>query len=301
MAFSENLQYLRTRDNLTQEQLAERLEVSRQSVSKWEGGQSFPEMDTILRLCDMFSVSLDTLLRGDAQAEALSDTAGYDHFMDRFAWKISLSIGAILLGAAAMSLLEGLGVPWMLYGGLFFTIVAAAVTVMVASGIQYDNFRKRHPVIPDFYAVEEREAFHDRFVWYIAGAVGAIILGIALCAMAFYFLPEREPYETFVGAGLLLVVTIAVTVMIWAGMTEEKYKIEKYNRTNQRELYPTEGEKKRDDRIERACGVIMVLAAAAYVTMGLTRDLWSTAWWVFPVGFILCGVVHVAFGPREED
>lgn len=105
-------------------------------------------MDTILRLCDMFSVSLDTLLRGDAQAEALSDTAGYDRFMDRFAWKISLSIGAILLGAAVMSLLEGLGVPWMLYGGLFFTIVAAAVTVMVASGIQYDNFRKRHPVIP---------------------------------------------------------------------------------------------------------------------------------------------------------
>ena len=40
MAFSENLQFLRTRDNLTQEQLAERLEVSRQSVSKWEGGIS---------------------------------------------------------------------------------------------------------------------------------------------------------------------------------------------------------------------------------------------------------------------
>ena len=301
MAFSENLQYLRTRDNLTQEQLAERLEVSRQSVSKWEGGQSFPEMDTILRLCDMFSVSLDTLLRGDAQAEALSDTAGYDRFMDRFAWKISLSIGAILLGAAVMSLLEGLGVPWMLYGGLFFTIVAAAVTVMAASGIQYDNFRKRHPVIPDFYAVEEREAFHDRFVWYIAGSIGAIILAVALCALAFVFLPAREPHETLVGAGLLLVVAASVTTMVWAGITEDKYKIEKYNRTNQRELYPTEGEKKRSDRIERACGVIMVLATAIYVTLGLTMDLWKTAWWVFPVGFILCGVVHVAFGPREED
>lgn len=301
MAFSENLQYLRARDNLTQEQLAERLNVSRQSVSKWEGGQSFPEMDTILGLCDMFSVSLDTLLRGDARAEALADTAGYDRFMDRFAWKISLSIGAILLGAAAMSLLEGLGVPDMLYGGLFLTVTAIAVTVLVASGIQYDNFRKRHPVIPDFYAPEERHAFHDRCVWYIAGAVGAIILGVALCAMAVYLLPEGEPYETFVGAGLLLVVAAATTVMIWAGMTEEKYKIEKYNRTNQRAFSPTEGEKKRDDRIERACGVIMVLTAAAYVTMGLTRDLWGTAWWVFPVGLLLCAVVHVAFGPREED
>lgn len=301
MAFSENLQYLRTRDGLTQEQLAERLDVSRQSVSKWESGQSFPEMDTILRLCDMFSVSLDTLLRRDAQAEALADTAGYDHFMNRFAWKISLSIGAIILAVALCALLEGLHVPAMLYGGLFLAVVAAAVTVMVASGIQYDNFCKRHPVIPDFYVVEEREAFHDRFVWYIAGSIGAIILAVALCALAFVFLPEREPHETLVGAGLLLVVAASVTTMVWAGITEDKYKIEKYNRTNQRELYPTEGEKKRSDRIERACGVIMVLAAAIYVTLGLTMDLWKTTWWVFPVGFILCGVVHVAFGPREED
>ena len=60
MAFSENLQYLRARDNLTQEQLAERLNVSRQSVSKWEGGQSFPEMDTILRLCDVHQVPYAT-------------------------------------------------------------------------------------------------------------------------------------------------------------------------------------------------------------------------------------------------
>ena len=122
MAFSENLQYLRTRDNLTQEQLAERLEVSRQSVSKWEGGQSFPEMDTILRLCDMFSVSLDTLLRGDAQAEALSDTAGYDRFMSRFALQISLSIGAIILAVALCALLEGLGVQELAFGALLIAV-----------------------------------------------------------------------------------------------------------------------------------------------------------------------------------
>ena len=48
MAFSDNLQHLRARESLTQEQLAERLDVSRQSVSKWESNLSFPEMDTIL-------------------------------------------------------------------------------------------------------------------------------------------------------------------------------------------------------------------------------------------------------------
>ncbi|MBD5148257.1 MAG: helix-turn-helix transcriptional regulator, partial [Oscillibacter sp.] len=45
MPFSENLQFLRAQAGVTQEQLAEQLNVSRQSVSKWEGAQSFPEME----------------------------------------------------------------------------------------------------------------------------------------------------------------------------------------------------------------------------------------------------------------
>ena len=56
MAFSENLQTLRAQAGVTQEQLAETLGVSRQSVSKWEGGLSFPELDTILRICDLYEV-----------------------------------------------------------------------------------------------------------------------------------------------------------------------------------------------------------------------------------------------------
>ena len=47
MSLSENLQFLRQRRGVTQEQLAEELDVSRQSVSKWESGVSYPEMDTI--------------------------------------------------------------------------------------------------------------------------------------------------------------------------------------------------------------------------------------------------------------
>ena len=49
MAFSDNLQFIRAQAGVTQEQLAEQLDVSRQSVSKWESGASFPEMDTLLR------------------------------------------------------------------------------------------------------------------------------------------------------------------------------------------------------------------------------------------------------------
>lgn len=68
MAFSDNLQYLRKRDKVTQEELADRLGVSRQSVSKWETGEAYPETEKILALCDNFGISMDQLMRGDVSA-----------------------------------------------------------------------------------------------------------------------------------------------------------------------------------------------------------------------------------------
>lgn len=65
MKFSEKLQTLRKERKLSQEQLAEMLDVSRQAVSKWESGQSYPEMDKLLSLCKIFKVSLEELTNED--------------------------------------------------------------------------------------------------------------------------------------------------------------------------------------------------------------------------------------------
>lgn len=67
MSFKDNLQYLRGSRNMTQEQLAMLIGVSRQSVSKWESEKAYPEMDKLLMLCDMFGVSLDGLVMGDVR------------------------------------------------------------------------------------------------------------------------------------------------------------------------------------------------------------------------------------------
>ena len=84
MSFGENLQFYRAREGLTQEELAERLEVSRQSVSKWESNTSFPEMEKLMTLCSLFQTDLDTLVRGDAQAACQEDAVGYDRHMNAF-------------------------------------------------------------------------------------------------------------------------------------------------------------------------------------------------------------------------
>lgn len=63
MDFSEKLLILRKAKDLTQEQLAEKLDVSRQSVSKWESGQAIPELDKIIALSVIFDVTTDYLLK----------------------------------------------------------------------------------------------------------------------------------------------------------------------------------------------------------------------------------------------
>ena len=69
MNFASNLQKLRKKENMSQEALAERLDVTRQSVSKWESGASYPEMDKLISICKIFNVDMDTLVNGDVLEE----------------------------------------------------------------------------------------------------------------------------------------------------------------------------------------------------------------------------------------
>lgn len=63
MDFSEKLLTLRKANDLTQEQLAEKLDVSRQSISKWESGQATPELEKIVAMSAVFNVTTDYLLK----------------------------------------------------------------------------------------------------------------------------------------------------------------------------------------------------------------------------------------------
>ena len=62
MSFSENLKQLRRNHHLSQEELAELLDVSRQAVSKWEQGQGYPEVEKLLLLSSKLNISLDALM-----------------------------------------------------------------------------------------------------------------------------------------------------------------------------------------------------------------------------------------------
>lgn len=70
MSFGKNLQFLRKMHNsMTQEELAERMGVSRQTISKWESETAYPEMEKAFELCQFFSCSMDRLFRENMNME----------------------------------------------------------------------------------------------------------------------------------------------------------------------------------------------------------------------------------------
>lgn len=70
MSFGQNVQFLRKmHDGMTQEELAEKLGISRQTISKWEMDSAFPEMEKAMVLCNLFSCSLDALLRENMNSD----------------------------------------------------------------------------------------------------------------------------------------------------------------------------------------------------------------------------------------
>ena len=98
MNFSDNLKRLRKENNLSQEELAEKLNVSRQSVSKWESNSAYPEMDKIIQISNMFNVGIDELLNKDIREvqEEKQVKSNINKYIDDFLSFISKSIDMFL-------------------------------------------------------------------------------------------------------------------------------------------------------------------------------------------------------------
>lgn len=98
MKFSEKLYEIRKNSGLSQEELAEKIGVSRQSVSKWETGQAMPEYEKLLALCEYFKVSVDSLLKGeDMEGKEANAEKVKNYSLAAGAAIFGLSLGSIIL------------------------------------------------------------------------------------------------------------------------------------------------------------------------------------------------------------
>ena len=110
MNFGEKIYELRTEKNLSQGDLADKLDVSRQSVSKWENNTAVPDLDKLIKLCDVFEISLDELTgrekieRDIVQVEAQKSTITPNKVAGFVFLGITLLSALILLVTAPMAL-----------------------------------------------------------------------------------------------------------------------------------------------------------------------------------------------------
>lgn len=294
MSFGENLQFLRKQKEITQEQLAEQLEVSRQSVSKWESGTSYPEMDKLLQICSMFQCNMDTLMQGDVSSDFAEDVWGYDQFQNRFARMITAGVGLILFGLSVMTMLVGMGISESLSTAAFFVFLIIAVMIFVVMGMQNERFRKRNPVIQDFYKDEEKERAYQKFTVRIAVGVGIILIGV-LFVLIGYEIAERVK-EEFVSGFFLFMLTVGVSTLAYAGMQKSKYDIDRYNK----ETNPSPERRKRDELKGKICGCIMLIATIIFLIWSFSTSAWGITWIVYAVAGICCGIVAVVLSKDDE-
>ena len=299
MGFSENLQNLRKIKNMSQEQLAEKLEVSRQAVSKWESGNGYPETEKLITICEIFDCSMDNLLKGKISADTTGEKKKYENLQNKFSKGIALAVGIILFGTTILLYFTGLSAMAETskleeqYGIVGVTIlllcVLVAVPIFIILGIEQENFKKKNPKLSNLYSEEEIESFNKKFPKAIAIAVALILLGtiilIFLYGMKFVNEESTIPVVT-----LMSCVTIAVPIFIYFGIQKDKYDIDKYNKTNSGE------NKERDNKIGKTCGVIMLIATMIFLATGIIYNIWHINWIVFPLGGMLCGIVATILG-----
>ena len=298
MSLSENLQNLRKIKNMSQEELAEKLNVSRQAVSKWESGNGFPETEKIINICEIFDCSMDELVKGKITEDVKKDKNDYDTVFSKAARGIALGVSIILVGVSIMLTLLGfapneqaedtyalIGVVMVLIGVVF------AVPMFIINGTMIDNFKKKNPVMANVYSEEEVDQGKSKFTKSLAIGISIILVGVVimLALLATKVFGESVMPVAF----LMYFVTIGVGIIVYSGQMQEKFDIEKYNRENTQEF------KEKEDKVGKICGVIMLLATIIFLVWGFCFSGWGIGWVVFPIGGILCGIVGTIFGKNS--
>lgn len=208
MTLAEKILHLRTQQGLSQLELAERLGVSRQSVSKWETGQSVPDLDKLIKLADLFGITVDELVRegerpqpprpepqppqvvyvrerhsltSTQRAGICVETAGLILALLGVAWvgaiSILLGVGLILLG---LPLLLARKHPWIILGWM-------------AVGLSLVVFNPYTSIAPWGLMGGVREiwiylSFGERYISYLYGGLIGIARGLVALAALFFTL-----------------------------------------------------------------------------------------------------------------
>ena len=195
MTLAEKILTLRSARGMSQGDLAEALEVSRQSVSKWETGQSVPDLDKIIKLADLFGVSVDELVREDARPEPSQPEPQIIYVeKERQGLRPAQILGIVLevlggglfllglLGAGILSLIGllmvALGLPFLLARRHPFLICG-----WILVGLAYLIFNPYWTSVSFWYVLDFLQGGELRMQAIVAGGRAALLLLMLTCTL----------------------------------------------------------------------------------------------------------------------
>lgn len=321
MILADKIINLRKKNGWSQEELAEKLGVTRQSVSKYEGAQSIPDLDKILKLSEVFGVTTDYLIKDELEEEeyARSQMQENESESDRIVHKVTMEMAneylqiidwsagktafatmlcilspIVLLMLGVMSEMPNYHISENAAAGIgvcvLIVLIAIAVMIFILCGMKtkkYEFLEKED--IETAYGVsgmvkEKRDAYHSMYVTQL-------VIGITCCICSviplFGTLAVSESDFYMVSAVCMLLALVAIgTYFIVRGAA----KMNAMNQLLEEEDY-TRQKKHENKKMSGPVTVYWLIATAIYLAWSFTTNDWDRTWIIWPV----VGVLFPAF------
>lgn len=329
MILADKIIRLRKKNGWSQEELANKMNVSRQAVSKWESAQTIPELEKILQLSVLFEVTTDYLLKDEIEDEEFTDNTSSDssarkisieeantylNLRKRASWRIALATFLCILSPITLIVLSTLSelpnpiISEASAGAIGLTVLFAfllcAVPLFIYCGFQNEPYAFLDKNIPFEleYGVrglvtERKKKFRPTYVFYnILATCLCVFSAVPLIASSF---TENEIVVVIALALLMVIAGIGAGFFIWAGVQ---------NASMQKLLLEgefTQEEKKRTKVKETVGLCYWGIVTSIYFATSFFASAWEYSWLVFAIGGILFPVVlsicnHIADKKNNE-
>ena len=321
MILAEKIINLRKKNGWSQEELAEKLGVTRQSISKYEGAQSIPDLDKILKLSEIFGVTTDYLIKDELEEEEYAPSQMHENESesDRSVHKVTMEMAneylqiidwsagktafatmlcilspIVLLMLRAMSEMPNYHISENATAGIgicvLIVLIAIAVTIFILCGMKtkkYEFMEKED--IETAYGVsgmvkEKRDAYHSPYVTQL-------VIGITCCICSviplFGTLAVSESDFYMVSAVCMLLTLVAIGTYF---IVRSAAKMNAMNQLLEEEDY-TRQKKHENKKMSGPVMVYWLIATAIYLAWSFTTNDWDRTWIIWPV----VGVLFPAF------
>lgn len=325
MILADKIIDLRKRNGWSQEELAEMLSVSRQSVSKWEGAQSVPDMNKIIRLSEIFGVSTDYLLKEemseleltevedkeDVRKVSMQEAGDFMDLKENLSNKIGLGVALCILSPVLLITLifaQDLGKLMISaeqavgFGVLVLIVmVACAVGLFIRSAFKSEPYEfLEKEAIDTQYGVDglvkdKRDKYRDKYIWQMIVGIMLCVLSVIPMFILMTIFGDSEIHIMYGVVCILVIVAIGVFLIVRSNVIWDSYKM-----LLQEGEYSSKSKKaaKRNDPI---AGIYWGIVVAIYLLYSFLTNAWDRSWIIWPVAGILYGVLITIISMIRKD